>query len=101
MLLIRSIIIFLDTPLKIVQKIPQPTMCTGSNILNPQTVISSFFLSPVTSDEVEFILKHKLKNTWSVGPDEFPLAIIKKIWKYILKPLVYLINLSFNKGTSP
>lgn len=59
------------------------------------------FLSPVTELELLSIIQNKIKNKWSAGPDEFPPAVAKLVKHCLLKPLCYLINLSFEQGAFP
>jgi hypothetical protein len=61
---------------------------------------NSIYLSPITEHEVEGVIK-MLKNSYLTGYDEFPEIVIKHCDQYIIKPLVYIFNLSFQCGTFP
>ena len=63
-------------------------------------VSSSIFLKPTDENEVTNVIK-SLKNTSSSGFDEIPARLIKQCSTLLMKPLVYLINLSFEYGQFP
>jgi hypothetical protein len=44
---------------------------------------NSIYLSPITEHEVEGVIK-KLKNSYSMGYDEFPEIVIKHCGQYII-----------------
>jgi hypothetical protein len=76
-----------------------------SNMLNLDYGIvnyysNSFYLVPVTDHEVEKTIKN-FKNSYSMGVDGFPETIIKNCGPYLIKPLVYIFNLSFQSGIFP
>ena len=58
------------------------------------------FLHPTNSYEVFKIIR-ELKNTNSVGVDEFPTQLIKYVAEIISEPLAMIINLTFNEGQFP
>lgn len=60
----------------------------------------TMFLRPVDEMFVSNIILN-LKNSNSAGIDDISTNIIKSCKNYILKPLVYLINLSFLNGEFP
>lgn len=63
-------------------------------------ISNSFFLEPITSQDIK---KHviNLKNSQSSGFDNISNCLLKKIVDFILVPLTYIINLSFEKGVFP
>jgi hypothetical protein len=61
---------------------------------------NSFYLVPVTDHEVEKTIKN-LKNAYLMGVDGFSEIIIKNCGPYLMKPLVYIFNLSFQSGIFP
>lgn len=67
-----------------------------AEVTNPNTL----FLTPVRSQElIELIAT--LKNDSSPGDDGIDAKLIKKIHTYIIDPLKYIINLTFEKGVVP
>lgn len=58
-------------------------------------------LYPFTDEEFYNLVYSKLKSKNSGGPDDVPSFLIKRILFLIVKPLVYLINLSFCTGEFP
>jgi hypothetical protein len=50
--------------------------------------------------EVDFTVK-KLKNSYSMGYDEFPEIVIKHCGQYFIKHLVLMFHLSVQSGTFP
>jgi hypothetical protein len=61
---------------------------------------NSLYLEPIDENEIVNIVQ-LLKNTSSAGTDEITSKIVKSCLPYILKPLQYLINLSFEQGIFP
>ena len=62
--------------------------------------INSFFLSPVTPQEICDISK-SLKNKNSVGFDNLSISTVKQIITYIASPISDICNLSFLNGVVP
>lgn len=91
---------FKNAPLDVIKQIPRAAN-KQSNSFKINTQSASMYLSPISEEEILNILKHKIKSKWSAGPDEVPLIILKKSGYLILKPLVFLINLSFTTGCFP
>ena len=62
--------------------------------------LSSMYLTPTNENEV---IKHinSLKNNYSSGIDRISSVVIKTLHKYIIKPLVHIINLIFKSGLIP
>ncbi len=63
-------------------------------------VSSSFFINPVTADEIINVVKH-LPAKASTDCDGLSIKLIKHIINFIVEPLCVLINKSFNKGVFP
>jgi hypothetical protein len=53
---------------------------------------NSIYLASVTEYEVECTIRKK--NSYSMGYDEFPEIVIKHCGQYLIKPLLYIFNLS-------
>lgn len=68
--------------------------------INEGAVNDSLFLTPVSQNEV---IKHigSLKNASASGPDGMSVKLVKECHKYILQPLIYLIDLCFETGEIP
>ena len=88
---------FITAPLKIVNNIPS----NSASVNDLSNHKNSIFLEPFAEDELHNLLKSKLKNKPSAGPDEIPSFIIKKVIHVIIQPLTYLVNLSFTSGIFP
>jgi hypothetical protein len=73
-----------------------PDLAQGSYNHN----VNSFYLAPITEHKVENTIK-KLKNSYSMGYDEFPEIVIKSCGQYLIKPLAHIFNLSCLSGTFP
>ena len=58
------------------------------------------YLTPTNENE---IIKHinSLKNNYSFGIDRISSVVIKTLHRYIIKPLVHIINLIFKSGLIP
>ena len=61
---------------------------------------NSFFLTPVTEDEI-ISLSKSLKDNSAPGFDEITSLTIKNILPFLAKPICNLINLIFEKGVCP
>lgn len=94
---------FKQAPVSVVQQINNNCHydCTdkqeGKGRCNPFTL----FLRPVTDDEVQLIIKHKIKGGSAAGPDGIPPFILKALWSPLSAPLAYLVNLSFECASFP
>lgn len=62
---------------------------------------TTMFLTPTSSEEIMYIVRRKIKNKWTAGPDEVPFIIFKRVAHIIIQPLVYLVNLTFSAGQFP
>lgn len=94
-------IFFKNAPLDIINKIPDrdnKNTQFSNNIIDQQNTI---FLQPYSEPEICNVINNKLKNKHSSGHDDVPSFLIKKVMKEILKPLVFIVNLSFSVGTFP
>ena len=65
------------------------------NIKNPH----SCYFAPITENELVMQI-NKLKNN-ACSSDIISTSILKKYHKYLVKPLLFLINLIFNRGAFP
>lgn len=73
---------------------------TGNIEYHGNRIAPSMFLNPIT--EIELLnTVATLKAEKSQGTDGIPGDIIKKCIPYIISPLLYLINLSFEQGEFP
>lgn len=61
---------------------------------------TSIFLEAVTEPEVIKCI-NSLKNKKSVGEDELPVSLLKKVADIIAEPLTHIINICFQTGTFP
>jgi hypothetical protein len=87
---------FIDIIVELKLRTKSPDLAQGSRNHN----VNSFYLAPVTEHEVENTIK-KLKNSYSMGYDEFTEIVIKCCVHYLIKPLVHIFSLSFLTGTFP
>ena len=65
-----------------------------------ETSVNSVFLDAITQKEVEIEIS-LLNGNKASGHDDMPPKIVKKISRYIAKPLTYIYNLSFQTGVIP
>lgn len=70
------------------------------NINNVKSNPNSLFLSFVTEEEILNIIG-KLKNKTSVGEDNISNILVKKIKNYIVSPIAFIVNKSFESGCFP
>ena len=90
---------FRDAPINLVENLKQTDyICNLDKI---KCMEKSMYLSEFSESEVLKILKIKLKRKLSCGPDEIPTMLLIKSSDFIIKPLTYLINLSFSAGIFP
>jgi hypothetical protein len=87
---------FVDIIVELKLRTKSPDLAQGSHNHN----VNSVYLVPITEHEVENTIK-KLKNSYSMGYDEFPEIVIKSCGQYLIKPLAHIFNLSFLSGTFP
>ncbi|XP_065642723.1 uncharacterized protein LOC136074345 [Hydra vulgaris] len=89
------------------QTIQRPT---SSKISSSKTIVSdylknpsssSFFLNPVTENEVSDLIRNTLLNEKSLGPNSFPTRLLKLTAHVISKPFCTILNNSFEKGLFP
>lgn len=64
------------------------------------SILESFFLHPVTTNDVECAIK-KLKNSHSSGYDCISNSLLKAMSQYVSTPLSHIINISFSEGIFP
>ena len=64
------------------------------------SVTNSFFLKPTNEEKVNSIIK-QMKTNKAIGPSSIPTKMLKMSQQIIVKPLIYLINLSFSTGVFP
>lgn len=88
---------FKNAPIETLQKI------NSSDVLPDlsTSIENNFKLCPYTEQELCDLLSEKLKNSKSSGFDELPNFLIKQVVFYFIKPLTYLVNLSFCYGEFP
>lgn len=67
---------------------------------DPPPIAHSFFLTPVTREEVINIIK-TMKPKSSSGPDGISSRILKVCYEFLIDPFVHLINHSFSHGQFP
>ena len=63
---------------------------------NPNTM----FVYPVTEDELNQAVS-KLKGKSATGFDQIPEFLIKECIQYMKEPLIFIFNVSINKGIFP
>ena len=87
---------FVDTPKKLVDQLDKKS--------DAQFRITAeypiMFLGPVNEMEIYNVIMG-LKNSNSVGVDEISANILKAVVNYVVKPITYLVNLSFEHGIFP
>ena len=84
-----------DIPKTTEKRIPLPKTTLNDYIKNPSA--NSFFINPVTTDEVKSHIK-SLKNCKATGSNTIPNSIFKIFKKVLSIPLTDLINMSFRQG---
>lgn len=93
---------FIEAPNKIISEIKRSSqMNEKSFLISKKRHCGSMFLNSFTAQEVLELIKNKIKNKHSYGPDNVPFQIFKKCANALLEPLAYLINLSFEEGIFP
>ena len=91
--------VFINTAHNINMKIPRTRKSPLDYLISSKTNYS-FFISPVTTEEIKIIIS-SLKNGKAVGPYSIPVYLLKLISEYIAIPLCDIINDSFLNGTFP
>lgn len=77
------------------------TQTSLTNKYTPQKNLPlSFFIQPTDETEVSLFI-NQLKKDSSPGPDKIGAKLLKKIQKFIVAPLTYIINLSIETGVFP
>lgn len=88
---------FIDAPVELSGRIGRTrnvdSMCERNSC--------SLYLFPFTPDEIYNVIRSKLKNSRSCGPDEVPLSLVRSVAGAICEPLCFIINLSFQRGVFP
>ena len=90
---------FSTIPGKLSEKIITTNSSHMDYLRNPNQ--HSFFVQPVTDDEVKIFLNYTLKNGKSLGPNSIPTSVLKLVSSTISQPLTTIINNSFKSGTFP
>jgi hypothetical protein len=60
----------------------------------------TMFVTPITEKEILGVTG-KLKSKYSTGSDGIPALLIKHCVQHIIKPLMFIFNLSLSTGTFP
>lgn len=81
---------------EIVCKIPKSEKVENIALNN-----KSFFLNPFVPSEIYLIIKYKLNNKKSSGPDGIPVFLLKCCAETFAVPLCQLVNKSFETGIFP
>lgn len=89
---------FIESPKSLVSRLNNCKKITVENSINQS---GSMFLTPFVEAELHTILLNKMKNKTSSGADEIPNFVLKKVLPLIIKPLTFLVNLSFLLGKFP
>ena len=93
----NSMILFVNIGPNLAAKIPEPNLSPLDFMDQP--LLNSIYLSEVTSEEINNILK-SLKNG-AAGYDELDAYLLKHISPFITEPLKYLSNLPLSEGIFP
>ena len=80
-------------------KIPKTNIKPTSFIKSEQKLTNSFFMEPITHNEVEKIIM-SLKDS-SPGWDSINAKCLKESYQYFIEPLLHCLNLSFKNGEFP
>ena len=67
----------------------------------PGYMSSSFFISPISEDELVNVSLECLNPNKAAGYDGFRPQVVRKVISYISEPLTYVFNLSLNVGIFP
>lgn len=87
---------FISAPRDVITKITPPTTSPKSIARIP----NSFCALPYSEEELLSVLK-QIKNKKTADPDGISTYILNESISYIIKPIAYLINLSFSQGRFP
>lgn len=90
----------MQMPQKIIGQIPQLPPDGGMNLPNKSSG-NSLYLIPFVEHELINLVKSRIKNKRSAGPDGVPSFLIKTVINSIAVPLCHLVNLSFVSGYFP
>jgi hypothetical protein len=63
-------------------------------------ILTSIFLTPTDNEEIISVIK-ELKNKKTSGLDGISISLIKKCYIHLIKPLIFIINLSLNTDEFP
>uniref|UniRef100_A0A1Y1K185 Reverse transcriptase domain-containing protein n=1 Tax=Photinus pyralis TaxID=7054 RepID=A0A1Y1K185_PHOPY len=88
---------FRNAPLDTIHSIKNNDPTTLSTNTNQRTM----YLYPFCEQELIQLINNKIKSKRSAGPDDFPCFLVRIISHVIVRPLTYLINLSFLTGAFP
>lgn len=91
---------FINVGSKMKHKITQPNTFTKNSSLNDIFIAETLFLNPVTENEIILHI-NTLKNNSASGPDGISVRFVKVCHRYIVGPLIHIINLCFEKGHIP
>lgn len=92
---------FINAPIDVIKQIPEKNQINNGKHIDIKYNQYSLFLEPFLCEELLSLLSNKLKNKQSSGPDQIPMFLIRKVLSAVIKPLTYLVNLSFQTGTFP
>lgn len=93
---------FINTPYDLVNNIQRNTKYCEKTESNKNDIINStLFLQPFTEQELLNLLNRKMKNKKSAGADDIPAFVLRRVLHIIIKPLAFLVNLSFSSGIFP
>ena len=94
---------FKEAPNKILNQIKSNNANNNFHSYNERdfNINNSMGLIPFTEQEILNIVKIKIKNKWSSGPDDIPAILLKESIQCIITPLTHLINASFETGEFP
>lgn len=90
---------FINIGIEMAEKIDK-TNGTQSSLLKEELIPSSIFLRPITENEIIENIG-KLKNNCSPGPDRITTRLIKENHSFLAKPLMHIMNLSFETSIIP
>lgn len=94
-------IFFKNAPVAIANNITQNSQNINTNFGTHANSKGSMALFTFSESEVLNIVKSKIKNKMSSGPDEVPTKLLKDCIQYIITPLTHLVNESFENGEFP
>lgn len=89
---------FVNAPVELMSGIPQRD---SDSFENAEAINRTIFLHSFTESELFKLLHSKLKNKRSAGPDGVPVCVLRGVLDILIKPVTYLVNLSFLTGRFP